>query len=379
MEKKLCAMEIMEVIDNKFWRNKKVFITGHTGFKGAWLTFLLRILGAKVWGYSLEVGNEPNLFRELTSQSHHLLNNDLFHNIGNILNQEDLDNAIQSCEPDIVFHLAAQALVRKSYNEPINTWETNVIGSLKVLESLRKINNNCAVVMVTTDKVYQNNEWVYGYRETDRLGGNDPYSASKASCEIAIASWKKSFCGIHNHQTSKLAIATARAGNVIGGGDWSQDRIIPDVVRSLIKNKPIIVRNPEAIRPWQHVLDPLSGYLILAQNLSKTTYENTEICDAFNFGPDEQNQIKVSELVNLVTKYWPGDWDHVSSNDNLKESNLLTLQIEKAKNILNWKPKWDLKETAEHTINWYKKFNAGEGAYECCEKDILDFLSNKNN
>ena len=371
-------MESMVRTNLKFWQNKRVLITGHTGFKGAWLTLWLRILGADVWGFSLEDDNHHNLFQELMNKNNEYFEKNFHHNLGNILDREKLNEVVEDCQPEVVIHLAAQALVRKSYSEPINTWETNVIGSLKVLESLRKINNNCAVVMVTTDKVYQNNEWLYGYRENDRLGGNDPYSASKAASEIAIASWKKSFCGVHNHQTSKLAIATARAGNVIGGGDWSQDRIIPDVVRSLIRNESIILRNPVSVRPWQHVLDPLSGYLKLAQKLSNTTYNNEKLCDAFNFGPEEQNQIRVSELVNLATKYWPGNWQPASSNDNLKESNLLTLQIEKAKNILNWKPIWDLNETVAHTINWYKKFHEGIDAYECCIKDISDFLSHKS-
>ena len=363
----------MVKINNKFWQNKRVFITGHTGFKGSWLTLWLRMLGAKVFGYSLEEVCSENLFNELYSNKVKYFEKDFYHHIGNILDQEKLNNAIKDFQPEIVIHLAAQALVRKSYKEPIKTWETNVMGSIRVLESLKNLQNNCAVVMVTTDKVYKNNEWIYGYRENDRLGGNDPYSASKAACEIAIDSWRKSFCGNFKHQSNKLNIATARSGNVIGGGDWSEDRIIPDAVRALKEKKPIIIRNPHSVRPWQHVLDPLSGYLKLAELLT-INHTNIDFCSSFNFGPHQQNQIKVSELINMILEYWPGGWEKESFSDKLEESKLLTLEIEKAKSFLKWEPTWDLKSTASHTINWYKKYSLeGISAFECCKKDIEDF------
>jgi len=370
-------MESMVGINFKFWKNRRVLITGHTGFKGSWLTLWLRILGAHVWGLSLEEDNYPNLFQELSKDNNEYFKKNFYHNSGDILDQKKLNEIVEDCQPEVVIHLAAQALVRKSYRVPISTWETNVIGSLKVLESLKFIKNTCAVLMITTDKVYKNNEWVYGYREIDRLGGNDPYSASKAACEIAIASWRKSFCGDFDHQTNKLKIVTARSGNVIGGGDWSTDRIIPDAIRSLKEKKPIIVRNPNSTRPWQHVLDPLSGYLKLAERILNHNNFSAESYDSFNFGPNEQNQIKVSDLINLILEYWPGEWINKTAGDQLKESKLLTLQIDKAKNILEWYPSWDINSTAYRTINWYKKFEEGIAAFECCKEDIIDFQSGK--
>ena len=245
---------------HEFWAGRRVLLTGHTGFKGSWLALWLSELGARVTGVGLEPDTTPNLFGQLE-----LVGRLERHHIADIREAHALVEIAKACQPQVVFHLAAQPLVRRSYQDPLGTWATNVQGSLHMLEALKPLQHPCAVVMVTTDKVYENQEWAYGYRESDRLGGHDPSSASKAAAELAIASWRASFCGTAPHQSPHLAIATARAGNVIGGGDWAADRIVPDAMRALAAGKPIAVRNPTATRPWQHVLEPLGGYLRLAE------------------------------------------------------------------------------------------------------------------
>ena len=254
--------------EDKYFKNKKILITGNTGFKGSWLSIWLKLLGANVSGLSLPPNSNPSLYERLELSN--LLESEFF---VDIRNKKLLQEKVFLLKPDIVFHLAAQPLVRKSYLDPISTWEINVMGSLNLLKNLSELEPYCAVVMVTTDKVYKNNEWVYGYKENDPLGGYDPYSSSKAACEIAIESWRSSFCQSTKDKLIKLSIASARSGNVIGGGDWAEDRIIPDVIRSIKENKKIFVRNPNSTRPWQHVLDPLSGYIKLAERI----YEKKEI------------------------------------------------------------------------------------------------------
>ena len=250
------------MLNSPFWTGRRVLLTGHTGFKGSWLLLWLQELGAKVWTFALPPESGPNLFSDL--EQNRAFGCKFQNQFGDLADLEALRSLVLHAQPEVVLHLAAQPLVRLSYEDPLRTWSTNVIGSLHLLEALRPLQHTCAVVMVTTDKVYENREWPYGYRELDRLGGHDPYSASKAGAEIAIASWRSSFCGSAFHQTSHLRIATARAGNVIGGGDWAADRIVPDVMRALACGEPVAVRNPNATRPWQHVLEPLSGYLRLA-------------------------------------------------------------------------------------------------------------------
>ena len=362
-------MESLAMIDISFWKNKKVLITGHTGFKGAWLSLWLLKYGCKVYGYSLAPTGEPNLFKLIQSN----LGKNFHHYEGNILDEESLNNYCKGISPDIVFHLAAQPLVLKSYEDPIETWQTNVIGSLNLLESLRNNDSKCSVVMITTDKVYENKEWIYGYRENDPLGGYDPYSASKAAAEIAIASWRNSFCGNNKFQTQLLSIATARAGNVIGGGDWANDRIIPDCIRSLIKKEAIKLRNPNARRPWQHVIEPLSGYMFLAEKL----YLNDNFySEAFNFGPNIESNKTVKELSYAITDYWPSDIIYDSFKNKPHEANLLHLNYEKAYQILNWKPIWNFSKTIENTINWYKDFHQNKmEAFELCNKNIDNYLS----
>ena len=359
------------MLDYSFWDRIPVLVTGHTGFKGSWLLLLLERLGSQTFGYSLPPDLDPSLYSQLSEEGNLSSLSSSYE--GDIRDLELLKNFVNEVQPKVVFHLAAQPLVRSSYVDPLYTWSTNVQGSLNVLESLKCLKHKCAVVMITTDKVYKNQEWIHGYRETDPLGGHDPYSASKAAAEIAISSWRSSFCGTQSHQTPYLNIATARAGNVIGGGDWSLDRIVPDAVRALVESKPIGVRNPNSTRPWQHVLDPLNGYLTLAEHLCKDT---SPPCEAFNFGPYLESNQKVSVLVDTIINHWDGQWLDQSSPDSLHEASLLHLQIDKAFHLLKWKPKWDYQTTIERTIKWYKSVNAGSSPYEMSQLDLDLFFSN---
>ena len=290
------SLEAVVMLEPDFWRGRKVLLTGHTGFKGSWLTLWLLSLGAEVWGYALTPGPGRALFTDLAldQDTKDVGWGHFRHGLGDVCDPQALSQWVEEAQPQVVLHFAAQPLVRRSYRDPLGTWATNVQGSLNLLEALKPLERPCAVVMVTTDKVYANREWDYGYREEDRLGGHDPYSASKAAAELAIASWRASFCGRDAHQTPHLTIATARAGNVIGGGDWAEDRIVPDAMRSLAAGKAIPVRRPEATRPWQHVLEPLGGYLLLAEKLAMAGHA---YASAFNFGPALEANRSVRELV----------------------------------------------------------------------------------
>jgi len=358
------------VIENSdFWCGKRVLLTGHTGFKGSWLLLWLLELGAEVWGYALDADSAPNLFRLLEPEFNkkYKLTNHFRNHRGDITDLNTLSRSVAEAQPDVVFHLAAQALVRTSYSDPLGTWAVNVQGSLNLLEALKPLNKLCAVVMITTDKVYENKEWLYGYRENDPLGGHDPYSASKAAAEIAIASWRSSFCGEAAHQTPHLRIATARAGNVIGGGDWASDRIVPDAIRALAIGAPISVRNPAATRPWQHVLEPLGGYLRLAEAL--ISYPDPP-CEAFNFGPSLASNRPVRELVESIIKHWPGEWIDQSDPNAPHEANLLHLQIDKAHHLLGWQPRWDYATTISRTVGWYRAQHNASSAMACCLADL---------
>lgn len=353
------------MLNTNFWRGRRVLLTGHTGFKGSWLLLWLQQLGAEVWGFALNPDRQPNLFRFISDeivpgQSWH-------HIIGDVHDLEGLKKLVSEAQPDVVFHLAAQPLVRQSYEDPLLTWTTNVMGSINLLEALRPLDHSCAVVMITTDKVYENREWSFGYREVDRLGGRDPYSASKAGAEIAIASWRSSFCGTAAHQTPYLQIATARAGNVIGGGDWANDRIVPDAIRSLASCEAIRLRNPSATRPWQHVIEPLGGYLRLAEALAS---DPSPPCEAFNFGPNLSSNRSVGELVSTILEHWPGEWINVSDPDAPHESHLLNLQIDKAHHLLGWQPLWDYETTLARTIDWYRLVHEGASPLACCLTDL---------
>lgn len=359
-------------IDPGWWRGRRVWLTGHTGFKGSWLGLWLSEMGAKVAAVGLEPEGEPHLFHQLN------LARRLDHHIADIREADAMRELAELAQPEVVLHLAAQPLVRRSYRDPLGTWATNVQGSLHVLEALRTLEHPCAVVMVTTDKVYTNQEWDYGYRENDRLGGHDPYSASKAAAEIAIASWRASFCGPDSHQTPHLSIATARAGNVIGGGDWAEDRIVPDAMRALASGEPIGVRRPEATRPWQHVLEPLGGYLLLAERLLEAHGSETSnpYSDAFNFGPSLESNRSVRELIEEAVMHWPGPWIDLSDPAAPHEAGRLHLQVDKAHHQLGWRPRWRFATTVERTVAWYRQVQEQPQAAEACCLNDLDAYVN---
>ena len=363
------SLETVVMLEHSFWRGRRVLITGHTGFKGSWLTLWLLSLGAEVWGYALAPEQGRALFTDLDLDQ--AIGNanwgHLHHRLGEVRDLEALSRCVQDAQPQVVLHLAAQALVRRSYLDPLGTWATNVQGSLHLLEALKPLQHPCAVVMVTTDKVYENQEWFYGYRENDRLGGHDPYSASKASAELAIASWRCSFCGTDAHQTPHLAIATARAGNVIGGGDWAEDRIVPDAMRALAAKQPIPVRNPDSTRPWQHVLEPLGGYLLLSEFLAKAGHANAS---AFNFGPNAEANRSVRELVEAALAHWPGSLRDLSDPTAPHEAGRLHLQIDKAHHQLDWRPRWPFATTVKRTVAWYRAVQEGACPLECCLQDL---------
>ena len=357
------------MLDPDFWRGRKVLITGHTGFKGSWLTLWLLSLGAEVWGYALAPEPGRALFTDLgLDQATRSADwGYLRHRISDVCDPQALRRWVEESQPEVVLHLAAQPLVRRSYRDPLGTWATNVQGSLHLLEALKPLEHPCAVVMVTTDKVYANREWDYGYREEDRLGGHDPYSASKAAAELAIASWRASFCGPDAHQTPHLAIATARAGNVIGGGDWAEDRIVPDAMRSLAAGQSIPVRQPEATRPWQHVLEPLGGYLLLAEQLATG---GQAYASAFNFGPGLEANRSVRELVEAALTHWPGSWRDLSDPSAPHEAGRLHLQIDKAHHQLGWQPRWPFATTVARTVAWYRAVHEGANPLGCCLADL---------
>ncbi|MFN3868380.1 MAG: CDP-glucose 4,6-dehydratase [Hyphomicrobiaceae bacterium] len=335
---------VVSAAEARFWRGKRVLVSGHTGFKGAWLTLWLRQRGALVTGIALAPETTPALFDQLQ------LTDDIDHRLLDIRDGARLREVIVACRPDIVFHLAAQALVRRGYREPVDTWATNVMGTVHILEALRTLEHRCAAVLVTTDKVYENREWEFGYRETDQLGGHDPYSASKAACEIAVSSWRRSFLGADH----PVRIASARAGNVIGGGDWSADRIVPDLMRALSDGKPLSVRNPAATRPWQHVLEPLDGYMRLAERLYEGA-AGSAIEDAFNFGPEPEAERSVRDLVTAAMAHWPGaSWIDASDPDAPHEAGRLALDIDRSRVRLGWRPRWNFERTIAETVTWYR-------------------------
>ena len=365
---------------NNFWQNKNVLITGHTGFKGSWLTLWLLNLGAKVNGFSLKPNKDQRLYKDLFYKNNKNLNNllgTLNHHEGDINDFNALKNFVDDVKPEIVFHLAAEALVLESYKDPLKTWSTNVIGTLNLLNALKNIEKVCSAIFITTDKVYKNKEWFYGYRENDELGGRDPYSASKAAMEIAISSYRDSFCGNSKYQNPNLFIATARAGNVIGGGDWAKDRLVPDIVRSLSFKKSIVLRNSKSIRPWQHVLDPLSGYLCLAKELyecQSLNKINKEIyTSAFNFGPNISSLKTVEELVQKFVQFWKGEYEIDFITSEYHEENILNLSSEKAIKYLEWQPKWNFEKTIETTANWYFEVHKGEEAFNKCLENIDEY------
>jgi len=343
------------VIGNKMWsiyRNKRIFVTGHTGFKGSWLLTLLEHLGAEVMGYALEPITNPNLFSVINGEK--LCKS----TICDIRNAQKLQKTIVDFQPDFVFHLAAQPIVRTSYQIPAETFEVNAIGTANVLDGIRLLEKPCIAVMITTDKVYQNNETGQSYKEDDRLGGYDPYSASKACTELVIDSYRKSFFNPKDYAKHQKAIASARAGNVIGGGDWAADRLVPDIVRAISKNKTIRIRNPESVRPWQHVLEPLHGYLTLGMFMQQNP---VKYADAFNFGPHFNDVLTVQKMTELATKIWgSGNIEFPVLENQPHEAGLLSLDISKASQWLNWTPKWNAQQALTKTLEWYKRYYANE-------------------
>ena len=334
------------------FRDKRVLVTGHTGFKGSWLCEWLLSLGAEVHGFALPPPTTPALFEQLG-----LSDRIARHQIGDIRDLAAVEAAVAEARADFVFHLAAQPLVRLSYSQPVETYATNVMGTVHLLEALRSRGRACAVVAVTTDKCYENREWLHAYREEDAMGGHDPYSSSKGAAELVVSAYRRSFFA----GSSGIRLASARAGNVVGGGDWALDRIVPDCVRALRTNAPIPVRNKIATRPWQHVLEPLSGYLQLAATLATdqglalppATYQS-----GFNFGPALTSNKTVAELVLEILKHWPGSWEDRSDASALHEAVKLNLSTDKAFHLLQWEPRWDFQQTVRHTIEWYRSSDA---------------------
>ena len=343
-----------------FYKNKNVFITGHTGFKGAWLCRILLQAGAKVSGFALEPHTTPSLFKITNTEE------EIHSIIGDIRNRDLLIKTVQNTKPDIIFHMAAQPLVRLSYREPADTYETNVIGTVNILEALRLTSSVKSFVNITTDKVYENKEWHWGYRENENLCGFDPYSNSKSCSELVTYSYRNSFF----YSSESPSISTARSGNVIGGGDYSEDRIIPDCIRAVEKGSEIIVRNPDSVRPYQHVLECLSGYLLLAQK----QYDNKEIEGAYNFGPDDDSCVSTGKLAEIFCETWGSDaaW-RVQGDDGPHESNFLKLDCSKSKIVLGWKPYWNIKTAVEKAVE-FAKIGKNEEKQECIDRQIIEYF-----
>lgn len=353
------------------YAGKKVFLTGHTGFKGAWLSLWLKMLGAKITGFALEPPTEPSLFNELGIQE------DITHFIGDIRDISCLREVIKKSEPDIVFHLASQPLVRLSYEQPVETFSTNVVGTANVLEVIRGVKSVKTCLCITSDKCYENVEWPYAYRENDPMGGSDPYSASKGCSELVVSSYRRSFFPVSKISEHGVALATARAGNVIGGGDWAQDRIYPDAVKALAARKKIPVRNPNAVRPWQHVLEPLSGYLWLA---AKMLQSPADFADAWNFGPFCSGNITVKSLVEKIISVWgTGEMEDISSGhkNSPHEANFLKLDCSKASGLLNWRPCMSVDDSIRFSAEWYKGFYCEKGfnSRDFTEKQITEYMN----
>jgi CDP-glucose 4,6-dehydratase len=348
------------------FRGKRVLITGHTGFKGSWLTLWLHQLGAQVYGYSLPPPTVPSNY-ELSKVSS-LLAGEW---IADIRDREQMKKALLACQPEIIFHLAAQPLVRASYREPFETFEVNVMGTASLLDAVRSSGKPCAVICITTDKCYENREREEGYSEEDPMGGYDPYSASKGAAEILIASYRRAFFNLETLQKHGVQLASARAGNVVGGGDFAEDRIVVDLVKAIQSGETLNVRNPQAIRPWQHVLEPLSGYLSLAEKMISAP--SPQWCEGWNFGPKQESEKTVGELVDLFIKEWgSGNWEDISSPYHLHEARILRLKIEKAKKNLAWTPTWSFDEMIQRTANWYRQMNTAS-TQQLCLSDIEKF------
>jgi CDP-glucose 4,6-dehydratase len=355
-----------EKLFNGIYKGRRVLITGHTGFKGAWMCLLLRKLGADVYGYALDPPTNPSLY-ELAG-----IDKLITSTIGDIRDYSLLSKTIDQIRPEIIIHMAAQPLVRDSYKNPIDTYAINVMGTVNLLEAVRHTPGIKAVVNVTTDKCYENKEWVWGYRENEPMGGYDPYSNSKGCSELVTASFRSSFFNPALYKQHGIALASARAGNVIGGGDWATDRLIPDIIKSIIAGEKVQIRSPYAIRPWQHVLEPLTGYLTLAEKLYT---EGPAYAEGWNFGPWDEDVKNVEWIVDHLCKNWGGNASYeIDKNNHPHEATFLKLDCSKAHNLLGWKPVWNIEKTLETITEWYKGYLSKENVYECCNKQIEEYF-----
>ena len=362
MEKQSSFLESVGLnSDNSFWPDKKVIITGHTGFKGSWLALWLSDLDAKVTGYALDPVTDPNLFSVLDFEK------SIIDHRGDIRDLSALERVIKSAKPEIIVHMAAQPLVRESYKDPVGTYATNVMGTVNLMEAARTCDSVRVILVVTSDKCYENEEIEYGYREIDPMGGHDPYSSSKGCAELVTSAFRRSFF----EEGSAVAVGSARAGNVIGGGDWAPDRIVPDAMHAFSGKETLKVRNPGAVRPWQHVLEPLSGYMTLCE---KMWDQPSEFSEGWNFGPEDESVRTVEEVTIRMSDLWG---DHValekSNSSHLHEATLLKLNITKAKEKLGWTPKWDLDTALQKTVSWYKSYYNGENMLEMSLKQIEEY------
>lgn len=361
-------MESLAMIDEKFWIGKKVLITGCTGFKGTWLSIWLSEMGADVYGYALNPSTTPSMFDVLNMQDK------INFKQGDIRNYTEFNDYLNLVNPEVVFHLAAQPLVRYSYANPIETYHTNVLGLVHVLESIRLNQSVKVIINVTSDKCYDNKEWHWGYRENEPMGGYDPYSNSKGCAELVTSCYRNSYFNISEFKrTHNTLLASCRAGNVIGGGDWADDRIIPDIIRAFSAQKKVIIRSPNAIRPWQHVLEPLSGYILLAEELY---HEKTELAEGWNFGPNEDSTKNVEYIINKLSELWgTADAWELDKNHNLHEANHLKLDCSKARDLLKWSPKWGLDYTLKKLVEWYKMYQDDKSKlYNITSDQIKEYM-----
>ena len=352
-------------LNRGFWNGRRVFLTGHTGFKGSWLLLMLRELGAEVHGYSLPPPTEPSLFNLLDLQTA------CRHRTGDVRDLASLEVALQDSRAEIVLHLAAQPLVRASYESPVDTYATNVMGTVHLLDACRRLQGLKAVEVITTDKCYENCGWLWGYRENDRLGGADPYSNSKAACELVVEAYRRSFFNPESHSRHGVAIASARAGNVIGGGDFAVDRLVPDAIKAFMAGEKLSIRNPLSIRPWQHVLEPLAGYLLLAERL----HGDPTLAGGWNFGPRTDESASVKVVAETLARFWGEDSGWVQDPaEHPHEATTLKLDSTKARLELDWAPRLSLEQALELTVEWYRAFSREQGLREITERQIREYL-----
>lgn len=353
-------------VNPAFWAGKKVFVTGHTGFKGGWLCIWLMMMGARVKGFSLDPPTSPSLFEEAD------VADGMDSETGDIRDGSILTESMLRFQPDIVIHMAAQSLVRPSYSDPVSTYETNVMGTINVLQAVRQCDRVGAIINITTDKCYENREWEWGYRENDPMGGYDPYSSSKGCAELLTSAWRQSYFG----PDCRAQLASARAGNVIGGGDWAKDRLVPDILRAFEKSQPVVVRSPQATRPWQHVLEPLSGYLVLAERLY---IDGNRFAEGWNFGPLDDDARSVSSILDAMVDLWGtgAKWT-LDTSPQLHEATYLKLDISKARRRLNWRPVWSLDAALTKIVSWHRNWLDGLNMRSRCEQEILEYIQDAN-